>query len=66
MINDYSRDKTEYIEYGFGERKHGVNRERQIMELSWDEVSDLKRHKNVASILQKDGGFEEDIIHRIK
>ena len=61
-----SRSKTEYIEYDFGEREHRGNRERLEIKLSGDVVGEVERFKYLGSVIQKDGGFEEDMKHRIK
>lgn len=46
-----SRDKTGYIEYNFGERKHKANRERPVLKLNGDVVGETESNRS----------FEENI-----
>lgn len=46
-------------------RKHEANRERKVLKLNGYEVGDerlmVKRFRYLGSVLQKDGGFKEDM-----
>lgn len=45
-----SKSKTEYNDYDFGAREHGVNRERHVMKLSWDEECEVEGFKYLQSV----------------
>ena len=57
-----SRSKTEVIVFDFG----GNDRAAQVMQLGEDSVGEVERFKYLGSVVQKDGGFEEDVKNRIK
>jgi hypothetical protein len=57
--------KTECIEYEFDEREQ-VDGTRSAMTISGVEVSEVESFKYLGSFVQKNGGLDEDVKHRIK
>ena len=49
-----------------GEKEIGGNRIGHEIMLNEDVVKEVEKFKYLGSVVQKDGGFEEDIKHRIK
>lgn len=43
-----------------------MNKERQVMNWSGDEVGDIERFKSLGSLLQRDGCLKEHTKYRIK
>lgn len=53
--------KQNRFQYDFGEKENRVNTEMKITKLSGDEVGVFERFEYLGTILQKYGGFNEDI-----
>lgn len=51
--------------YDFGEKKYEVNKERQIIKFSGNKICETERFKYLRSVLQNDGGLEENMKHRV-
>jgi len=60
------RSKIEYVEFDFGGRVHGANKERQAMKMSGDVVCKVERFKYLGSVLQRNGCFEENVNYMVK
>jgi hypothetical protein len=52
-----SRNKTEYIEYDFGERYQKVKDMRRPMTINGDVIDEVENFKYSVSFVQKDKGF---------
>ena len=57
-----SRSKTEVIVFDFGESDSA----RQVMKMGDDEVGEVDKFKYLGSVVQNNGGNEEDVKNRIK